>query len=288
MNEATFTFSRGSDGFRSFGTGRTFPMTSDGNPKLVAAAIGVFMEGFGKFSGLEGNFTLCGDLTEEQGFTGHIMIRAVDQDGVLSANSDVPAPAAGADADPAATYLTWVGRKGEEPDQENTFSMGQDGQVRGLNIPVHSKRVSVSFVDDASGLRVQPINVTDIVGREIGFGRGSVPGASPSGSALNPFLFEGVSLYSFYDAGGNTVGTLTANVIEGRRFDVQLKQAPQEPALRFGFFGPVIFGSGCFKGAQGMLYGASGSVFKLPPEAHVISNWYVLRLLDPHGRFRAL
>jgi hypothetical protein len=96
-----------------------------------------------------------------------------------------------------------------------------------------------------------------------------------------------VSLYSFYDSGGNTVGTLTANVLEGRRFDVRFSRAPQEPGLRFGFFGPIIFGTGCFKGAQGVLYGASGSVFKFPPESHVISNWYVLRLLDPDGKFRA-
>jgi len=286
MQEATFTFSGGNDGFRSFGTGRTFPMMAADRPRLVVAAIGVITEGFGRFRGLDGNFSICGELNPERVFSGHVMVRALDQDSVLLGDASVPVGGSGPNGEEDTTYLTWIGQKGEGPDQENQFSIDQQGQVRGLNIPVHLKRVSVAFTVDG-GFRAAPLKTDDVVGREVGFGRGSVPGASPSGSSLNPFLFEGVSLYSFYDAVGNTVGTLTANVLEGRRFDVQLKRAPQEPALRFGFFGPIIFGTGCFKGAQGMLYGASGSVFKLPPDIHVISNWYVLRLLDPDGKFRA-
>jgi len=286
MQEATFRFNGGDDGFRTFGTGRTFPMMAADRPRLVVAAIGVVMEGFGRFRGLDSNFTICGELSPERVFSGHIMVRAVDQDSVLLADGDLPAGGSGPKGEQDTSYLTWIGQKGEGPDQENQFSVDPQGQVRGLNIPVDLRRVFVAFTVDG-GFRAAPLKTTDVVGREVGFGRGSVPGASPSGNSLNPFLFEGVSLYTFYDSGGNTVGTLTANVLEGRRFDVQLKRAPQEPALRFGFFGPIIFGTGCFKGAQGVLYGASGSVFKLPPDIHVISNWYVLRLLDAEGKFRA-
>jgi hypothetical protein len=286
MQEAGFSFGSGADGFRGFGTGRTFPLGGT-RPRLVAAAIGAILEGSGKFRGLEGNFTLCGELTADRGFSGHIMVRVVDPQGTLLTPSELPL------GDPVeqypdsnATYLTWMGHKGEGPDQENTFSIGPDGQVRGLNIPVQSVDVSVGFSVSTAGFQVSALKRGDIVGREVGFGRGSVPGASPSGGTFNPFLFEGVSLYSFYDREGNTVGMLTVNVLEGRRFDVKFPSAPDQPGLRFGFFGPVILGTGCFQGAQGFLYGASGSVFNMPPGLHVISNWYVLRLIDPEGRYR--
>jgi hypothetical protein len=104
---------------------------------------------------------------------------------------------------------------------------------------------------------------------------------------MAPYQFEGVSRYAFYDQSGATVGTLTANVLEGRSMNVNLEGAPGQPALRFGFFGPVITGTGCFSDARGMLYGASGSIFNPPPLDHVISNWYTLRLYDPAGKYRS-
>jgi hypothetical protein len=187
MREATFLFGRGGDGFRSFGTGRTFPMASGDRPRLVVAAIGVIMDGSGKFRGLDGNFTICGELSAEGVFSGHVMVRVVDPDSVLVGDADSSATGSGPSADPDTSYLTWIGQKGEGPDQENQFSVDQQGQIRGLNIPVHLKRVSVGFTVDG-GFRVARLKTTDIVGREVGFGRGSVPGAAPSGNSLNPFL----------------------------------------------------------------------------------------------------
>jgi hypothetical protein len=68
---------------------------------------------------------------------------------------------------------------------------------------------------------------------------------------------------------------------------MELASAPGEPALRFGFFGPIVFGSGYFRGVQGILYGASGSVLRPPPGGHVVTHFYVARLNDPEGKFRA-
>jgi hypothetical protein len=101
-----------------------------------------------------------------------------------------------------------------------------------------------------------------------------------------PFPFEGVARYSLYNGEGRTVGAITTNVLEGRRFDMKLVDAPEEPALRFGFFGPIVFGSGCFGGVEGIFYGASGSVLRLPPPScgHAL---YVARISDPSGKFRA-
>jgi len=60
MQEMTFQFGNGSDGFRSFGTGRTFPMIVGPEPRLMVSAVGNVTEGTGRFRGHEGNFTVCG------------------------------------------------------------------------------------------------------------------------------------------------------------------------------------------------------------------------------------
>jgi hypothetical protein len=286
LQNVEVSFGPGNAGFSAFGAGRTFAVFSGGRAALTLAAIGNITSGFGRFAGHDGNFTLCGTLSPESGFSGHIMFRVVDPRGDLLVARAIQMPDPSPSPDREATYLTHIGRKPlGAPDLVNTPSFALDGSLRGLNIPVQSRQVTVGF--DPNGFTASALDVGEIIGREIGFGKGSVPGASAQGTPLDPFLFEGVSCYSFYDAGGRTVGTFTANVIEGRRFDVILPGAPEEPALRFGFFGPIVAGTGCFERVQGMLCGASGSVFHLPPGDHVISNWYVARLLDPDGRFRA-
>jgi hypothetical protein len=285
MQDVSLTLD-GGDGFRGFGAGRTFPVFSGGLAALVVAGVGNVLEGRGRLAGYEGNFTLSGALSPERGFSGHVMIRFVDHDGGLLIEEEIPLAAAAPLADTGATYITYMGQKPYgDPELENRFSFAGDGGVRGLNIPVPLHPVSVAF--DPFSFRARRFALGEIVGREIGFGKGSIPGASQRGTPFDPFLFEGVSRYSFRDSSGREVGSLTANVVEGRRFDVVFPEAPAVPALRFGFFGPIVAGSGCFEGVQGILYGASGSVFNLPPGDHVISNWYVARLLDPDGRFRA-
>jgi hypothetical protein len=288
MQEGTFTFGDGRDGFHSFGTGRTLPGLVGGRPQLVAAAVGNILEGFGKLRGYEGNYTLCGTLTPEQGFVGHIVVRIVDPHGNLRTPASLPPLQAGPEPEPGATFLAWVGQKGRGPEQENRFSMTPAGQPRGLNIATELKRVHIGCaVQDPQGIQSSDLQPGDVIGLETGFGPLPPPGAPSSGTALSPVSFEGVAKYSFHDAAGETVGAITTNVLEGRRFDMELAGAPGEPALRFGFFGPIVFGSGCFHGVQGILYGASGSVLRPPPGGHVVTHFYVARLNDPEGKFRA-
>lgn len=285
MQETTFSFGDGHDGFRSFGTGRTFPMKVGNESRIVVGAIGNLTEGFGRFRGHVGNYTVCGDLTPN-GFKGDILVRVQDDNGNLRTQGALPPIQPIADPDPQTTYLLWAAQKGKGPDQENSASIGPDGQVRGLNIPTQLKLLELDF-GVPNGFQAANMDVGKVVGREIGFGRGSVPGASPSGTPLNPFLFEGVARYSFFDSNNKTVGAITTNVLDGRRFDMQLPAAPQEPALRFGFFGPILYGQGCFAGFEGMFYGSTGSVFNPPPGDHVITHFYMARINDPRGKFRA-
>jgi hypothetical protein len=288
MKEMTLSFGDGRDGFRSFGTGRTFPMKGGARPKLVVAAVGNITEGLGKFKGHAGNFTLCGELVADRGFLGHIVVRIADPAGSLTVPLDLPPVDPGPDPDPDATYLLWTAQKGKGLDQENTASLGPDGKMRGLNIPTQLKRCCIGFTaTQPDGFQSMDYRAGEVIGREIGFGRGSYPDAPPTGTPLSPYLFEGVAQYSFFSPDGRTSGAITTNVIEGRRFDLLLPGAPGEVAWRFGFFGPIMLGTGCFRGVEGVFYGASTSVFKPPPGDHVITHLYVARLNDPDGRFRA-
>lgn len=290
MQEGVFSWGDGGDGFHSFGAGRTFPtMLINGKPHLSAMAVGVLTEGFGRLQGYQGNFTVSGELTPEGSFIGNIMMRIVDPAGKLRTTvQSLPAMETIPYPDANTTFLTWIAQKGQTADQENTFSVNGDGEVRGLNIPVALKRVQVDFVPGGgAGLTSLDLRLGEVMGREIGFGRESVPRGPGRGTMQTPFQFEGVSRYTFYDAEGQTVGAFTANVVEGRSIQMQLPDAPEQPALRFGYFGPIIEGYGCFEGVHGFLCGAAGSVFAPPPSDHVISNMYVARLFDPQGRFRS-
>ena len=286
MQEMTFRFGSGEDGFKSFGTGRTFPMMVGNQPRIVVGAIGNVTESFGKFRGHGGNYTLCGDLTPN-GFQGNVLVRFQDSQHDLRTQDNLPSIQPQAEPDSGTTYLLWAAQKGEEqPGVQNHFSFGPDEQVRGMDITTQLKILQFDFAEPRS-FAIKDFAVgQDIIGLEIGFGRGSVPGASPTGTALSPFLFEGVAQYSFFDPRGKTVGALLTNVIEGRRFDMALPGAPGAPATRFGFFGPIVYGTGCFAGAEGMFYGSSGSVFYPPPGDHIVTHFYMARLNDPNGKFR--
>lgn len=288
LQEMTFTFGGGNDGFRSFGTGRTFPMSLGGQNKLIVGAIGNLTEGFGRFAKHQGNFTLCGEWSPQTGFVGHIVARVLDEEGNLRTHEallDVVEAATRPDTE--FTYLMWVAQKGKGPAQENHPSFAPDGQMRGLNIPMELKHgVSMFTAGGNDGFRAQDLRIGEVIGLEVGFGRGSKPGASPDGTPLSPFQFEGVARYSFDDLQKRRVGAITTNVLEGRRFDYRLAGAPGELAWRFGFFGPIIYGSGCFDEAHGIFYGASNSIFQPPPGAHIITHCYFARLYDPKGRLR--
>lgn len=281
LRRARFSFDGsglGSDGFDSFGTGRTYPMRLGGRNQLIFAAVGTLLEGYGTYAGAVGNYTLCGELRPGEGFRGHIMLRMVDADGHFRRHPLVPTTdELVEDPHPDITYLTYLAQKGNRTKSENAFSVAPDGQVRGVNIPVDLKEVH---------LRGRGLDIGHEIGKEIGFGRETKARGPGSGSTFDPFQFEGVSSYDFYDRSGNVLATFAANFLEGRTFAMGLEGAPGVPALRFSYYGAITEGRGALDGLAGHLYGAAGSVFLPPPAEHVISNLYVARVADPGGRLR--
>ncbi len=290
LQEATVTFGDGPDGFRGFGTGRTFPMMMSGRPKLVTAVVGNVTEGLGKLKGHEGNFILCGDLEENGDFVAHLMVRFGDTAGELRTSGSLPAIQPVTDPAPHTTYFTYIAEKGHGADQLNHFSFAPGSKIpRGVNIPVELKRVCVDFaLESSGGVVASDLGIGGIIGREIGFGRETAPRKSYSGTAETPFQFEGVSEYFLYDAEGRTVGSFVVDFYEGRTIETSLPQPPGQPALRFGYYGAIVGSKGYLKGLQGMMYGNGRSVFDpSKPDQHVISNHYIIRVHDPDGRFRA-
>lgn len=285
MQEVRVSFGNGRDGFTGFGTGRTFPTLRGRQQKLVVCGVGDILQGFGKFNGHSGNFVMSGDLVSGRGFEGNLLIRVVDAYGKLHATKRLPAvlPVA---ATPDTTYLMLRSRK-EGPHQCSSFSYSANGQIRGINVPLELKQLSTSFgVLGTEGL-VSEISTGAVIGKEVGFTATNPASPGPgNGSSEAPFSFQGVSRYTFFDRSERPVGSFTVNFLEGRTFLMKLAEDPSQRALRFAFYGPIIFGTGCFKGVQGVFYGASGSVFEPPPGQHVIIHTYMARLNDPDGRFR--
>jgi hypothetical protein len=282
MLEGRFTFGDGCDGFSSFGTGRTFP--GQGQAPLTLAAISNIIDGFGKFSGLEGTIVTCGHLTPAHGFQGDILVRIVDPQSVLAATGDLPPLSDGPEGEPGITYLSWRSQK-SGPEQLTTYDFTAQGQVRGLNVPQELVLAKAEFaVDGSAGVRSR-LELGAVIGNEVGYVTTNPlhPDYDP-GTAVAPARFQGVGVYRATDAEGNEVGGFTAQFLEGRTFFMQLVGAPGQVAARFGFFGPILYGTGVFEGVDGMLLGNTGVAIA----PHVFSNLYLLRLHDPRGKFRAV
>lgn len=270
-----------------FGTGRTYPMVFSREPCLAISAVADVNNGTGSFVGAIGNLTFCGFLTDKFQFCGHIILRLLDENGVLisgSANSSTDHQSTPLEL--GVTFLNFVGQKGDGPDQENQFSISGKGSPRGLNISTELRESHVDFSTDAGRLSVRRLRLGDAIGKEIGFGPLPPPGLPAEGLSNRPFPFEGVARYSFQNQRGSTVGAITTNVVEGRRFDVGFQRAPDRVGYRFGFFGPITYGTGQFEGTTGIFYGASASFLTPPPGDHVVTHFYAAMLYDPKGRFR--
>jgi hypothetical protein len=88
-------------------------------------------------------------------------------------------------------------------------------------------------------------------------------------------------VFRFHDLAGRSIGSVSANMVEGRAFRTYLPGAPM-PVFRLGGFGPIQGGTGEFAGARGMM--SVNAVVSVTPRT--FSNLYVLRFEDPDGKLR--
>lgn len=264
-------------GVHAFGAGRTFPATEGGQGVLrVGAAIEV-LEGLGRFRGLQGAFCINGYIQPPENLGLNLMIRMMDPGRVLHAQSRpaispiLPIP----DPDSNAVFMMFLGEV--DPSAGVELIPSPDGQgFIGSRVNELLRLVRFSFdMNTASGLR----SITE---------EGPIVGKV---SAILYFNFLDPAnvipiqttngVFTFFDEKGTTIGTVSANMIEGRAMRTQMPGFPM-PLFRFAGFGPILGGTGQFSGADGMMsMNSAVSVFP-----RTLSNLYIFRFYDPEGKLR--
>jgi hypothetical protein len=277
MLDSLCTFGNGADGFRGFGTGQTWPITVNGQPQLLATAVGTIMEGFGKFKGREeGTYVYCGTLAMQRGFIGNVLLRVMDRQETLRTEAALPVLEARANPEPEILYILFRGQA--VPADPVTPRLGPQGHPTGLIVEQGIRLLDLDFkASGHSGLQS-----TARVGPSIGRITAHVTfnPAAPGGTASDPIPFTAYDEFVFFDHEGQRIGAFTANSSEGRVFNTQLAG---QPGIRFGGTGQILSGTGSFAGINGLMTDNSVVIFT----PHVSASVYVLRIHDPHGKFRA-
>jgi hypothetical protein len=260
-------------GFRGFGTGRTFPASVRGERRLRIGAVIDVLEGFGSLEGLPGTICVNGYIEPPHGLALNLMARFVDPEGRLRTRT--PGAVHGdANPDPDALFLAFLGEP--DPDRPTRLVQGADGEMLGAEVRELLRPVRTGFGLDgriSSETRTGPVAGT-VSGRLL-----FNPLRARPGSPV-PFGTRG-GVFTVHGRNGEPIGSIEADIQEGRGFPTELPGAPM-PIFRFGGFGPVLGGDGLFAGAEGMMtLNAAISVFP-----RTLSNLYVFRLSDPSGRLR--
>jgi hypothetical protein len=270
------------DGFRGFGTGKTYPSKKNGYPQLLVTAIGTLFEGFGKFKDHdECTYVYCGTVDAERGFTGSLMIRAMDPEGTLRTTRSLSPlrPAPDPEPEPDVTYVMLRGQAA--PTDIVARRIGPDGQFLGLKV---EQGVTTISVDASYRDRKGPRSVTSL-GPLVGKLSADIvfDPTAPGGTLLDPIPFTTADHLSFPGCPGEPIGGFLADLVDGRVFNLEIPKGSGQKAIRFGGTGQVREGTGVFEGIEGLM--TDNSVVMFMP--HVSASVYMLRLHDPECRYRA-
>ncbi len=255
MQDGTITFQeRGSSAIRFFGAGRTYPATTDGQPRLLFAGTAVVVEGVGALKGIRGTLQISGEVDAPASMAISILGR-FDAGGPL-ATADTLGPLVDVTAtDFPATVLTVVGECNDGGDEHlRVARVGNDTPNAGRVRSFFRKGIQI-------GRARGPLRFDD----------GDVRCAVP--------LAEASRELTFTDAAGRQIGTITAENIEGTS---SAETQDGYVVRRLAGYGTATKGTGALAGAGGVL------TFDTSVDAAGrTSTLYSLRLADPSGRFRA-
>jgi len=279
LQECEFTFGE-HDKVNCYGLGRTFPLSIDGLPVLLFGAVGNITSGSGRLKDRIGTFIWTGRLTPSLGFQGQVSLRILDPDGSLRTSSDLSPITQIATPDVDDTFLTLRLTK-KNKNVKTTYGPPPGGGLVSLVTPSDMRSVQYQYeTGHGRGLRAHMA-----VGEAIGPMQATVffNLQAPPGTPANPVPFTTQELYTFTDARGNTIGTISAGVVKGISFGLKFPEAARQPGVRFAGFGPIQGGTGVFSGVQGML--TVNSLIGISP--HALSLMHVLHIVDPGGKYRA-
>jgi choline dehydrogenase len=274
MLDGQMTFrDRAGSGFRAFGTGRTFPTMTSTGPQLQIGAVIDILEGLGAFAGLPGTIAVNGYITPPDGLALTFILRFADARGALKLTGGRQPLREIADPDPNTVVVTLLGEV--NPTRPTTLNTDASGRMTGAS--VHEVLRLVHIESQALSAPRALLREGPIVGTLSGTLRFDPTNVSP---VVPIQTTDGV--FSFFGRRGEVVGTIDANIAEGRGFRMPVKGAPL-PVFRFGGFGPILRATGDFANVTGLM-SLNGAISVFP---RTLSNLYVLRLNDPEGRFHA-
>jgi hypothetical protein len=253
-------------GFQGFGTGRTFPVEGGSVGTLQIGAIVDVLHGYGRLRGLQGNAVVNGIIRPPTDLALSVIVRMVDPARRIPRLSSgpfktIPPP------DPAATFLILIGE--HDPDRPIVLRRAPDGHLIGAE--VHELLRLVRLDCDIAG----PAGLATRLdtGRIVGTLRFQLKFEPVDPTAPTPFTTED-AVFTFFSPGGDVLGSLEADVVEGRGFATRLPGAPQ-PVVRVVGFGPFRQGTGIFADTTGML--SLNGCISIP--ARTPSILYVLRMV---------
>lgn len=261
-------------GFKAFGTARTFPAQEGGKRVLRIGAVIEVLEGLGKFKGLTGAFVINGYISPPHDLALNLMVRMMDPDGRLKARSAIAPLKEFPDPDPAAVFMYFLGEA--DPAKPTKLNVAPDGRILGSQVHERLRLVHFDFDLGSGGPRSKTTE-------------GQIAGEVSATLHFDPMAPTPVSpiqttsgVFTFFDRDGKTMGTVNANMVEGRAMKTELAGAPM-PVFRFAGFGPILGGTGFFNDADGMM--SMNSAISVFPRT--LSNLYIFRFYDPAGKYRA-
>jgi hypothetical protein len=264
-----------------FGTGRSFPVTVDGRPALKIGAVIDVLSGAGDLAGLPGEtfpgatLVIDGLLRPPDDLRLHMVLRVLDPAGHLAAREPlVPMEPSPALPDPGVVTLFLQGEV--DPQRPVRLLAGPEGRPIGAQISESLRLVRFEDALETSAL----LHCRTEAGPIVGTRSALLYFDFQNSGAVIPAQTTG-GVFSLHDPEGRSLGSLHANLVEGRAFRTVLPGVAM-PVFRIGGFGPIKGGTGELAGVSGMVtLNAAMSMFP-----RTFSNLYVLRLDDPAGRLR--
>jgi hypothetical protein len=268
-------------GVQAFGAGRTFPGSAGGQPALNIGAVIDVLAGFGDLAGLPDDslpgatMVINGFIQPPNDLALSLILRVMDPTGRLAARGPVlplvPSPAL---PDPGAVFMFFLGEV--DPRRPVRILAGTDGAPAGLQLFEVLRLVRFDYdVETAASLQSRTEE-----GAAVGHLESRLHFNFEDPAGVLPVQTTG-GVFHFHDPAGGSIGTVSANIVEGRAFRTYLPGAPM-PVFRLGGFGPIRGGTGEFAGARGMM--SVNAVVSVAPRT--FSNLYVLRFEDPDGKLR--
>lgn len=280
MHDGRFTIN-GMPGteLRGFGTGTTLPVVIDGKPKLRLAAIVDVVEALGEFAGHSGMIVVNGHINPPDGLDLSILLRLTDGNEELLARTRLPRLRPIPPPDPEDLFLIFLGDS--DPEDPIQIRVNPEGQMEGAVGPQRMRLVDVVF-STVSEKRAETRKIVSKTRLGHFMGRMDAMAWFDPFSGKPPFPFQTTDgVFTFYDRDGETLGTIHANMTEGRALPTEIPGTSQ-PVYRVGGIAPATSGTGCFEDVVG-LFTVSSFISLVP---NVLSGIFILQLSDAGHRLR--